>query len=124
MSLPGIADTSSGLVEGQPAVSGCPNIAPRTSDRLDGWARLVYLERRYRKSPSGGRNGGHSRRTADISGLKATPDRRCEIRCPAVRRSTQSPPRRKLTAAKARDRKAYELAGEFAYLNFPDEIKR
>lgn len=27
-------------------------------------------------------------------------------------------------AAKARDRKAYELAGEFAYLNFPDEIER
>ncbi|NLZ07113.1 MAG: hypothetical protein GXY19_18240 [Phycisphaerae bacterium] len=27
-------------------------------------------------------------------------------------------------AAKARDRKAYELAGEFAYLNFPDEIQR
>ena len=27
-------------------------------------------------------------------------------------------------AAKARDRKAYELAGEFAYLNFPDEIAR
>ncbi len=27
-------------------------------------------------------------------------------------------------AAKARDRKAYELAGEFAYLNFPDEIDR
>ena len=26
-------------------------------------------------------------------------------------------------AAKARDRKAYELAGEFAYLNFPDEIQ-
>jgi hypothetical protein len=25
-------------------------------------------------------------------------------------------------AAKARDRKAYELAGEYAYLNFPDEI--
>jgi hypothetical protein len=29
-----------------------------------------------------------------------------------------------IEAAKARDRKAYELAGEFAYLNFPDEIKR
>ena len=27
-------------------------------------------------------------------------------------------------AAKARDRKAYELAGEFADLNFPDEIQR
>lgn len=27
-------------------------------------------------------------------------------------------------AARARDRKAYELAGPFAYLNFPDEIKR
>ncbi len=27
-------------------------------------------------------------------------------------------------AARARDRKAYELAGEFAYLNFPDEIQR
>jgi len=27
-------------------------------------------------------------------------------------------------AAKARDRKAYELAGPFAYLNFPDEIER
>ncbi len=27
-------------------------------------------------------------------------------------------------AAKARDRKMYELAGEFAYLNFPDEIPR
>jgi len=27
-------------------------------------------------------------------------------------------------AAKARDRKAYELAGEFAWLNFPDEIER
>ena len=27
-------------------------------------------------------------------------------------------------AAKARDRKAYELAGEFAYLNFPDAIDR
>jgi len=27
-------------------------------------------------------------------------------------------------AAKARDRKAYELHGELAYLNFPDEIKR
>jgi hypothetical protein len=27
-------------------------------------------------------------------------------------------------AAKARDRKAYELHGEFAYLNFPDEIER
>ena len=27
-------------------------------------------------------------------------------------------------AAKARDRKAYELASEFAYLNFPDEIER
>ena len=26
-------------------------------------------------------------------------------------------------AAKARDRKAYELAGPFAYLNFPDEIE-
>ncbi len=26
-------------------------------------------------------------------------------------------------AAKARDRKAFELAGEFAYLNFPDEIQ-
>ena len=25
-------------------------------------------------------------------------------------------------AAKARDRKAYELEGEYAYLNFPDEI--
>ncbi|MBN1361107.1 MAG: HNH endonuclease [Sedimentisphaerales bacterium] len=30
----------------------------------------------------------------------------------------------KIEAAKARGRKAYELAGEFAYLNFPDEIKR
>ena len=29
-----------------------------------------------------------------------------------------------IEAAKARDRKAYELAGEFAYLNFPDEIER
>lgn len=29
----------------------------------------------------------------------------------------------KVEAAKARDRKAYELAGEFAYLNFPDEIE-
>ena len=27
-------------------------------------------------------------------------------------------------AAKARDRKAYELEGEFAYLNFPEEIRR
>ncbi len=27
-------------------------------------------------------------------------------------------------AAKARDRKAYELAGQFAYLNFPDDIER
>jgi len=27
-------------------------------------------------------------------------------------------------AAKARDRKAYELEGEFAYLNFPDLIRR
>jgi len=27
-------------------------------------------------------------------------------------------------AAKARDRKAYELAGPFAYLNFPEEIQR
>ena len=27
-------------------------------------------------------------------------------------------------AAKARDRKAYELHGEHAYLNFPEEIKR
>jgi hypothetical protein len=27
-----------------------------------------------------------------------------------------------IEAAKARDRKAYELEGEFAYLNFPDEI--
>jgi hypothetical protein len=27
-------------------------------------------------------------------------------------------------AAKARDRKAWELEGEFAYLNFPDEIRR
>ena len=27
-------------------------------------------------------------------------------------------------AARARDRKAYELAGEFAWLNFPDEIQR
>lgn len=29
-----------------------------------------------------------------------------------------------LEAAKARDRKAYELVGEFAWLNFPDEIQR
>ncbi len=29
-----------------------------------------------------------------------------------------------IEAAKARDRKAYALAGEFAYLNFPNEIKR
>ena len=28
----------------------------------------------------------------------------------------------KVQAAKARDRKAYELFGPFAYLNFPDEI--
>jgi hypothetical protein len=26
--------------------------------------------------------------------------------------------------AKARDRKAYELAGEFAYLNFPEVFQR
>lgn len=26
-------------------------------------------------------------------------------------------------AAKARDRKAYELAGEYAYVNFPDDFK-
>ena len=26
-------------------------------------------------------------------------------------------------AAKARDRKAYELEGEYAYLNFPEEIR-
>jgi hypothetical protein len=30
----------------------------------------------------------------------------------------------KVEAAKARDRKAYELFGPFAYLNFPDEIRR
>ena len=29
-----------------------------------------------------------------------------------------------VAAAKARDRKAHELAGDFAYLNFPDEIER
>jgi len=29
----------------------------------------------------------------------------------------------KIEAAKARDRKAYELYGPFAYLNFPDEIR-
>ena len=29
-----------------------------------------------------------------------------------------------IAAAKARDRKAYELEGEFAYLNFPEEIHR
>ena len=28
----------------------------------------------------------------------------------------------KVEAAKARDRKAYELFGPFAYLNFPEEI--
>jgi hypothetical protein len=27
-------------------------------------------------------------------------------------------------AARVRDRKAYELAGEFAVLNFPDEMPR
>ncbi len=30
--------------------------------------------------------------------------------------------RRNRSAAKARDRKAWELEGEFAYLNFPEEI--
>jgi hypothetical protein len=29
-----------------------------------------------------------------------------------------------IEAAEAYDRKAYELHGEFAYLNFPDEIAR
>ena len=29
-----------------------------------------------------------------------------------------------IEAARARDRKAYELEGEFAYLNLPDEIQR
>jgi hypothetical protein len=29
-----------------------------------------------------------------------------------------------IEAAKARDRKAYELHGEYAYLNFPDDVER
>jgi len=27
-------------------------------------------------------------------------------------------------AARARDRKAYELHGEYAYLNFPEDVER
>ena len=39
--------------------------------------------------------------------------------------TTTAPPKdREVEAAKARDRKAYELAGEFAVLNFPGEAGR